>query len=154
VGDSGVNKGVIVDQESFTLTRRTQSRLLVLSLTLASQRLIVGNPKRVALRFGNPATDPYWFAPGRDVAAGQGFVMTATKSAEEFCVFHHGDAVRGPWFLISTVGAQTVVVLETEYAEEMPPPEIMAPAQRYAEGVKVLEPRGWTNLVPASLPPR
>lgn len=77
-----------------------------------STRAVVANPNRVSLILPSSPTQTLTWRFGSDVAAGRGITLTANAPAHVIELALDGGLVFGPWFVIGSIGAETLTYHE------------------------------------------
>lgn len=90
--------------------------VVTVPITNAAQ-VMPASPRRLALGWSTPLTNPYSFSTLPKQALGVGFVMQTTSGLYWLTVRDAGEIVRRPWYAISQTAPQTISVFEI-YAPE------------------------------------
>jgi hypothetical protein len=89
-----------------------KSSLLVISLTGASQQLIAGNPKRVALTIAAPNTGRITVTDAPVAVLDQGITMLVNGGQYIWTYWTGGEWIRKPLNVISSAGGSFATVIE------------------------------------------
>lgn len=81
-----------------------------------AQRVLVHNPKRWGILWGNPSSGTIWVSPDPTVVAGRGFSIQNSFQAPFWNLTLHGDVVTEEIWVVGSVASITWSLIETEFA--------------------------------------